>query len=498
MSSSKIARPSQRRRGGYSIVIVLGLLAVGMSLSYAALHTQGSNLRLQRNSELRSTAMEAAHTGLSMAYRQMSQNSWAGVDSVLNRSLSGTSGYSVSFDTGDSHLTAGSPDYARWPYRVTITSTGYAQDPQVPQSIALYKAQSVVELVPRALSPSPADWQRFQQYTVFQHRDRNFAVHFPGRITGRVWVQGRVYVSEEYPDKSDVRNLYLEHLNYMRFGGYPDMRPLEGPVHLDQGKQSSTGLSRLGMLGVSQVSIVNPVNGWQRPAETEEYRLYPGGKAYEVPRVAQTLQNVVLEPDPKTNPLGLFYRSSGIVYLQDNVVVRGTLLAADVHLSGRNVRVQPPDVRPVMGEARPIKLPAIVVHNDVRFYPSASATIEGAVSVEDKFDVRDGNNNASLMLRGRLITGEFYLGGRTSWDVAQSTWSLYKLLFDLQSGTSIIPYFPAFAYIFGFDPQPQIQFMPPADEVIYHWPSVDTPLYVPHGNDGGLRWDVIRWGERVE
>jgi len=152
----------------------------------------------------------------------------------------------------------------------------------------------------------------------------------------------------------------------------------------------------------------------------------------------------------------------------------------------------------VMGEARPIKLPAIVVHNDVRFYPSASATIEGAVSVEDKFDVRDGNNNASLMLRGRLITGEFYLGGRTSWDVAQSTWSLYKLLFDLQSGTSIIPYFPAFAYIFGFDPQPQIQFMPPADEVIYHWPSVDTPLYVPHGNDGGLRWDVIRWGERVE
>ena len=498
MSGSKIARPSQRHRGGYSIVIVLGLLAVGMSLSYAALHTQGSNLRLQRNTELRSAAMEAAHTGLSMAYRQMSQNSWAGVDSVLNRTLTSTSGYSVTFQTGDSYLHEGSPEYARWPYRVTLTSTGYAQDPQVPQSIALYEAQSVVELVPRALSPSPADWQRFQQYTVFQHRDRDFSVHFPGRVAGRVWVQGRVYVSEEYPDRNEVRTLYLEHLNTMRYGGYPDLRPLEGPVHLDYGKQNSTGLSRLGMLGLSLVSTSNPVNGWQRSAETQEYRLYPGGKAYEVPRLAQTLQNIVLEPDPQTNPLGLFYRNSGTLYLQDNVVVRGTLLAADVHLAGRNVKVEPPDVRPVLGETRPVKLPAIVVHNDVQFYQSASATIEGAVSVEDKFEVRDGNNNATLTLRGRLIAGEFYLGGRDSWDVSSGTWNVYRLLFGLQSGTSIIPYFPVFMYAMGFDPQPQIQFLPPATEMIYQWPSVNTPLYVPHANDGGLRWDVIRWGERVE
>lgn len=498
MSGKRLVRPSQRNRGGYSIVIVLGLLAVGMSLSYAALHTQGSNLRLQRNIELRGAAMEAAHTGLSMAYRQMSQNSWAGVDSVLNRTLSSTSGYSVTFQTGDPSLDANSPYYANWPYRVTITSTGYAQDPQVPQSIALYKAQSVVELVPRALAPSPGDWDRFQQYTVFQHRDRDFSVHFPGRIAGPVWIQGRVYISEEYPDRNDVRNLYLEHLNSMRYAGYPDLRPLEGPVYVAPGKQNSTSWSRLSMLGLTQISIANPVAAWQRQAETQTYRLYPGGKAYEVPRVAQTLQNVVLEPDPKNNPLGLFYRNSGTLYLQDNVQVRGTLLAADVHLSGRNVRLEPPNLKPVLREWRPIQLPAIVVSNNVSFYASASATIAGLVSVEDKFEVRSGNTNAALTLRGRLITGEFYLGGRTSWDISSITWGLYRTLFDLQSGASIIHYFPIYMSYLGFDPQPQIQIVPPVEEVIYHWPSVNTPLYVPHPNDGGLRWDVVRWGERVE
>jgi len=498
MSGKRLARPSQPHRGGYSIVIVLGLLAVGMSLSYAALHTQGSNLRLQRNIELRGEAMEAAHTGLSMAYRQMSQNAWAGVESVLNRTLSSTSGYSVTFQTGDPSLTASSPDYANWPYRVTITSTGYAQDPQVPQSIALYKAQSVVELVPRALSPSPGDWNRFQQFTVFQHRDRDFAVHFPSRIAGPVWVQGRVYISEEYPDRAEARNLYLEHLNTMRYAGYADVRPLEGPVYLVQSKQNSTGLSRMSMLGLPLLAATNPVAAWQRQAETESYRLYPGGKTYEVPRVAQTLQNVVLQPDPKTNPLGLFYRNSGTLYLQDNVQVRGTILGADVHLSGRNVRLEPPNLKPLLRESRPIQLPAIVVHNNVSFYASASANIEGLVSVEDKFEIRSGNNNAALTLRGRLITGEFFLGGRTSWDVSAITWGLYRTLFDLQSGASIIHYFPVYMSYMGFDPTPTIRIVPPVEEVIYHWPSVNTPLYVPHANDGGLRWDVVRWGERVE
>jgi len=381
---------------------------------------------------------------------------------------------------------------------VTITSTGYAQDPQTPQSIALYKAQSVVELVPRALAPAPSDWERFQQFTVFQHRDRDFAVHFPGRIAGRVWVQGRVYISEEYPDRNEARNLYLEHLNTMRFGGYPDYRPLEGPVHLVQNKQHNNGTTRMSLLGLSPVPITTPVTAWQRPAETQSYRLYPGGKPYDIPRLSQSLQNVVLEPDPKTNPLGLFYRSSGTLYLQDNVQVRGTILGADVHLSGRNIRLQPPNVRAVLGEVRRIQLPAMVAQKNVSFYASASATIEGLVSVQDKFEIRSGNNNAALMFRGRLITGEFFLGGRTSWDVPAGTWNLYRTLFQVQNAGPFIPYFPVYMQLFGFDPQPSIRIEPPVAEVIYHWPGVDTPLYVPHAADGGLRWDVVRWGEHVD
>lgn len=491
-------RPQQRQRRGYSIVIVLGLLAVGMSLSYAALHTQGTNLRLQRNVELRGAAMEAALTGLSIAHRQMSQNSWAGVDQVLSKALTGTSGYSVSFETGDPYLSPGSADYARWPFRVTLISTGYAQDPQVPQSIALYKARSVVELVPRALATPPADWQRFQGYTVFQHRDRDFSVHFPGRISGPVWIQGRVHISEDYPDRNDVRDLYLTHLNTMRFGGYPDLRPLEGPLRLDISKQNQTGLSRLGMLGVPYSSLNNPVNRWQRQAEMQEYRLYPGGKPYQIPQLARTLQSLQLEPDPATNPLGLFYRGAGTLYLQDHVRVRGTILAHDIHLVGRNITLRPPDLRHTLGDNRPIQLPAIVARNDVNFYSNAEATVEGAVSVENHFEVRSGSNNAALTMRGRLIAGQFSLGGRDSWDISQSTWNLYRLLFGLQSGINVIPYFPMFVYVLGFDPYPLIRFEPPDGEVTYHWPDRNTPIYVPHPNDGGLRWDVIRWAERVD
>ncbi len=491
----RAGRQRANHRRGYSIVIVLGLLSIGLSLSYAALHSQGVNVRLTRNGDLSDAARDAAQTGLSVALRKINQSSWTGVDQIIAGSLTSSSGYSVAFETGDAQLTATDPNYTLWPYRLTLVSQGYAQDPRLPRSIAVHTAQAVVQLVPRALSATPSDWTKFQDYTVFQHRDRDFSLHVPGRIDGPVWIQGNLRLANDYPKDSDARNYYLQGLNQMRQAGYADYRPLGGStIRLNYSSQTKDTKDRLTLLGLSTSSLTTTVGTWQASTETTSYRLYPGGKQYSIPALPQTLQNTVLEADPQTNPLGLFYRSSSALYLENNVTVRGTLLAHDIHITGQNVQLSGHNLRPLLGTSRPLQLPVIVARNDVKTYENARLQVNGVVSATNRFEVRRANAASTVNMQGRLIAGELYLQGREAWDVSASTWGLYVLLYGWQSGANIIPYFPVYMTLFGMDYPPPARISPPTTETDFHWQSSNTPIYAIKSGDGGLRWEVIRWG----
>ena len=157
-----------RARRGVSILFVLALVSMTLALSYAALRTQATNEQTERNSSHRATARQAAMTGMSVALRTISQPTWGGVDAGLSGNLGDGSTYAITFQTGDVSLAVGDPDYAEYPYRLTITSTGSVVDPANPKIQATHQVRSVVQLVRRKLLDTPAVWSTMQPYSVYQ------------------------------------------------------------------------------------------------------------------------------------------------------------------------------------------------------------------------------------------------------------------------------------------------------------------------------------------
>jgi len=155
-----------------------------------------------------------------------------------------------------------------------------------------------------------------------------FVVELPCRIEGPTRLQGRLYLAEDAPNDTSAHSQYLTDLNTMRQQGYGDYRPFNGPVSLRATAQTGSTLHNLQTkLGVTYTasSLKAPASDWVRPTSLATYRLYLGGKSYNVPVVGTTLENITLSADPKTNPLGLFWRE-GSVTLRGNVTIRGTLL----------------------------------------------------------------------------------------------------------------------------------------------------------------------------
>ena len=87
--------PLKPRRRGMAIVMVLGLLAITMAMSYSMMRSQATNAQIQYNSTRVGHARQAALAGLSTGLRKMHQDDWAGVDSQLTGWLSSTESYSV-------------------------------------------------------------------------------------------------------------------------------------------------------------------------------------------------------------------------------------------------------------------------------------------------------------------------------------------------------------------------------------------------------------------
>src|SRR5947207_1583807 len=110
MSHHRIYRQRPRRKykrpRGIAVVMVLGLLAITLAISYATLRGQGTTTQLARNNSRALDARVAAQSGLAAAIRKISENAWSGVATSLSSNITNNSWYSVTFTTGDTKLAA--------------------------------------------------------------------------------------------------------------------------------------------------------------------------------------------------------------------------------------------------------------------------------------------------------------------------------------------------------------------------------------------------------
>src|SRR6187399_2883338 len=109
---------TNRGRHGIAVVLILGMLAMTLALSYASLRGQATTAQLTSNLGRGDEARLAAESGMQIALRTIHSSSWAGVDTTFTGSATSTATYSVTYTTGDSRLAASDPLYGEYPYRV--------------------------------------------------------------------------------------------------------------------------------------------------------------------------------------------------------------------------------------------------------------------------------------------------------------------------------------------------------------------------------------------
>ncbi|MEQ8785583.1 MAG: hypothetical protein RIC55_04760 [Pirellulaceae bacterium] len=490
-----------------AVLIVLAILAITLALSYSVMRTQVTAVQIQSNASRRDNARQAAEAGMHIALRRMHDDDWGGADSTFGGQLGANLAFTAAYQTGDDSLAEGDADYDQWPYRVTITATGVATDPANPQHQATHTIRSVVQVARRKRAATPAGWSTVQSYAVYQWKPNSgnrFVVEYPSRIAGDVRVQGELKLCDDYPSYASAAQRLMGDLNAKRLLGMGDERPFTGRIDMKYSYTSSSVKSLLwSNLSVS-TSDTNPSTAadWTISLSDSTYRLYEGGKEYQIEQVAAVLENETLEPDPQTNPLGIFYRA-GQVEIRDNVTIRGTLLVvgstiADLYIDGANVRFEGVDLPPLDGATQPEQLPVIIAGDDLRIRSGAMVAIDGMVIVEDEFEVQQADQTAIAMnLQGRLMCQELVLNGRNEWDQS-GTWYQYRLneFYYQLFGYGPTLFFPDFLEeSYGLVVQPKIMLQEPASATSYHWQDPGQPLLAPHDDDDSLVWDLLAWGD---
>lgn len=276
-------------------------------------------------------------------------------------------------------------------------------------------------------------------------------------------------------------------------GGYPDCRPLTGPVSLPTSATDATNLALLGSLGVTTNNInVSNAMSLPLPSTLASYRIYTGGPTYSVPQVSANLISTTLAPDPVTNPLGIYFCPSSMTVC-NNVSVAGTLIGGtSITVCGHNVNFVPLNLWPLAGSSTPVRLPAMVARQTVRTDTTLSATVNGFVIAGQQFLFDVGSRSASFALNGRLVTNEFVLRRRNEWNLPANTWGWLFSWFNQQLGaTNTTPFYPIYLAYWAFNPNPALTIRPDTSEVTEHWQDLTTPIYVRHPDDPGLRWDVL-------
>ena len=208
---------------------------------------------------------------------------------------------------------------------------------------------------------------------------------------------------------------------------------------------------------------------------------------------------MTLAPDVLTNPLGVFYRWGGLT-LNDNVTIQGTVIlngtSSDpkMSLEGDNITLLPAEIPMLEGTSQRVEIPVALIKDDLEI-DSDTATINGLVSVWDRFEVKWGADTAALNFSGRLLTDTLIIEPRLGWTNDEGWWRDLANSFLAQLGeANAIDYYPQWVEQQQSLPvTPAIRFTPSASPVTYHWHDWTKPLFVAHPNDNGLVWDLIEW-----
>jgi len=300
---------------------------------------------------------------------------------------------------------------------VTLFSTGYATDPNDSARVVTHRVRAVVRLVPRKLATSkPSGFDNFANgdsgvaYTLYQWSTGACQINVPFRVHGPVRIQQKLDLALPgsavpwYSWSSDARQRYLKDLNVMRLAGSPDYRPLGGPVYLPYSQQDGGFVSLLTAMQVSTVDTsTQGLSGWSSPSSMTSYQIYPGGKTYTVPSLGAEQRNVTLQPDPITNPAGIFFRT-GQLRLYDNVRIQGTLMSkstddGDILISGKNVHIEPVDLPSLYGSSAAVQLPVIVAGDDLHFLEGSQVSVAGLIVSTDDFKIADDPQYSPLTVQ---------------------------------------------------------------------------------------------------
>jgi len=503
-----------------SLLVVILLVSVATVVSYALLRSQSTAVHIQQNADLRASARQAAISGLSYGLWAMHQEGWGGVDTTQTRTLGTHEQFTVSFTAGDTSLQPGNSDYEDYPYRVTIQSTGYAEDPLDATRNASHTIHSVVRLIPRALStwtnfPNdhatwPMDWHKMEGFTVYQTRRNDTNLEIPCRLQGNVRLQKRLYLGVTYPTPRDSSTgawyNYLYGLRKMLETGYPDYRPINGKLYIPYDELDSTyrtnHYARLySALNFSREypypSSSETEADFAQPTTLSTYRIYPGGPVYDVGNLSGSQTNLTLEPDPITNPLGLFHLTGVAVSLQGSTSVRGTLFCdGDVTIqagAAQSAEFNSVNMPALCGSTAPVRQPVLTTKNLI-IASGSSTTITGLVAAFGDFEISETSAAIPFSLTGRLVAPKITVKKRQPFDTA--SWTALYVLWQAQSPSTPFPVWLKTREPTKYDYVPKVTMVPDPAPVQYDWNNWSNPVYMPHDDDdGGLRWEMLVWKE---
>ncbi|MDH3716561.1 MAG: LamG domain-containing protein [Planctomycetota bacterium] len=308
-----------------------------------------------------------------------------------------------------------------------------------------------------------------------------------------------VYIGDNPP--GSTRGRYLRDLTAMQQAGAGDYRTFDGPVDLPRFRSSDEDLS---LLEDDQQITLNDVASntsapFSHPGVVPTYQLYAGGPVYTATQITDSsLSNASFAPDMQTNPLGFYYRS-GDLNVYDNVTMEGTFIAAgggaDLYVYGQNVKISPAVIPPLFNSSSAVELPSALIYDDVRIQNGSDSVFRGMMTVWDEFEISTGSDSVGCDFQGRLATGALEVLTRNEWDQSESWWRDRANAFLVQlAGANPLTYFPEFVESNqGLVVQPRLQIKPAGQPVTYHWQDWSNPLFVPHPNDGALRWDLVQW-----
>ncbi|GAB6165849.1 hypothetical protein JCM19992_18490 [Thermostilla marina] len=494
-------------RGGSALVVVLLILALAMSVTYVAVRVETRSTAGSRNRDLRNEAAEAANIGLRAAFARMHEPDWEGTGTSFRRNVADGVYFDVRYTAGDDALVVGDPEYDRKAIRVTIDveATADSDDDATPVK---RRAKAVVELIPRELADEPSEWAGLTWRSFTQTDTRSNRVHLGVHFDTKPFFQGKLELSPDYPNDANARGRYLDDLYRMYENGIGDYRPFAASLSVVWANQNSAYMYEIGTRlkhAISTRGLLAQGADYGHPGAISTYRLYSGGPVYTVPRLAADLTNVVLAPDPDTNPAGIYYRD-GTLTIRDNVTIQGTIVCRDeLHVDGDNVSMTPAELPTLLGETKPVVLP-VVVATKVVVGEGTNRQMKGVVAAFSEFRIEQKSAPAELSLEGHIVSDKLEIQSVDSYQ--NSDWKRLYNDFNaaVTAGTAGTSYFPVWcANARGLPCKPWIEVKADSDAYRHHWIGAIDPVYVPHPDDvtdidptPALRWKVIRWQEDIE